>query len=173
MLKLNTRLLGAILAAMGLGLRAPALAQFEVSPDHFTENAQEQAQSQANKHAESSNARIAQLQSDLDGYQWQIKQRASAVEAARRLANGAGGEGEFAPLFIEEYIQRDHELKQLQQDLAPLIRMAQSKLSQITSDLAATAPPKHTPTPQKKQLTVSVSRPQARQQHQLAAFARR
>lgn len=151
MLKLKTVLLGAILAAMGLGLSAPAVAQFEVAPDHFADNAQEQAQAQASKNEQGLNSRIRELQSELDGYQWQIKQRASAMEAARKLANGAGGEGEFASLFIDEYVQRYHELEQLKQDLAPLILLAQSNLRQLTSGLATTAPPKHSSTAQNKQ----------------------
>jgi hypothetical protein len=174
MLKLNTVLLGAILAAMGIGLSAPAMAQFEVAPDHFADNAQEQAQPKISKHEQALDSRTRELQSELDGYQWQIKQHASAVEAARRMANGAGGEGEFAPLFIDEYVQRYCELEQLKQTLAPLIQLAQTKLSQLTSGLAATAPEKHTPTVQKKQKPpVLVAGSRAKQQRRLAALAHR
>jgi hypothetical protein len=175
MLKLNTVFLGTILAAMGIGLTAPATAQFEVAPDHFADNTSEQAQGQTSKHEPALDTRIRELQSELDGYQWQIKQRASAVEAARRLANGAGGEGEFAPLFIDEYVQRYCELEQLKQTLAPLIRLAQTTLSQLTSGLAATVPEKHNPTVQKKQKKppVLVAESRAKQQRQLAALAHR
>ena len=173
MLKLNTVFLGTILAAMGIGLTAPAMAQFEVAPDHFADNAQEQAQAQTSKHEQALNSSIRELQSELDG--WQIKQRASAMEAARRLANGAGGEGEFASIFIAEYVQRYNELEQLKQTLAPLIRLAQTKLTQLTSGLAATVPEKHNPTVQKKQKKppVLVAGSRAKQQRQLAAIAHR
>lgn len=175
MLKLNTVFLGTILAAMGIGLTAPAMAQFEVAPDHFADNAQEQAQAQTSKHEQALDSSIRELQSELDGYQWQIKQRASAMEAARRLANGAGGEGEFASIFIAEYVQRYNELEQLKQTLAPLIRLAQTKLTQLTSGLAATVPEKNNPTVQKKQKKppVLVAGSRAKQQRQLAAIAHR
>lgn len=175
MLKLNKFFLGAILAAMGLGLSATAVAQFEIAPDHFADDAQEQAQAQTSKHEQALDSSIRELQSELDGYHWQIKQRASAMEAARRMANGAGGKGEFAPVFIDEYVQRYHELEQLKQHLAPLIRLTQGKLSELKRDLAANAPPKPIATAQnnQRQQPVLVAGSRAKQQRQLAALAHR
>ena len=80
----------------------PAAAQFEVAPDHFPDSAAAQAKPQIGKQDRPLNNRIAELQSELDGYQWQINQCASALEAARRLADRPGGEGEFAAIFIDE-----------------------------------------------------------------------
>ncbi|HST79024.1 MAG TPA: hypothetical protein VLN58_11090 [Verrucomicrobiae bacterium] len=119
MSKLNTVLARAIIAVIGLGLSVPAAAQFEVAPDHFPDSAATQAKPQIRKQDRSLNNRIAELQSELDGYQWQINQRASALEAGRRLADGPGGEGEFAAIFIDEYLLRYRELEQLKQNLAP------------------------------------------------------
>lgn len=48
-----------------------------------------------------------------------------------------GGEGEFAPVFIDEYLLRYRELEQLKRNLAPLIHLAQDSIRQLESHLAS------------------------------------
>ena len=176
MSKLNTVLAGVIIALMGLGLSVPAAAQFEVAPDHFPDSAPVQAKEQISKQDQSLNYKIAELQSELDGYQWQINQRASVLEAARRLADGPGGEGEFAPIFIDEYLLRFREMEQLKQHLAPLIRIAQDSIRQLESQVASDSSPTHTSDKQSKHtqqpIVLAASRTK-RQQRPLIALVHR
>jgi peptidoglycan hydrolase CwlO-like protein len=174
MLKLETAMMSVVLAVMGWGLSTPALAQFEVAPDHFPDSTQEQAQSEASKHEQELNSRISSLQSELEGYQSQIEQHAATVEAARRLADGPGGAGEFASVFIEEYLQQCRELEQVKRNLAPLIQLAQLSIRELKNELATNT--RATPAlgqHKKNRQPRLVAASRKNQEKQLTALARR
>jgi peptidoglycan hydrolase CwlO-like protein len=174
MLRLKAVIMSGALAVMSWGLSTSADAQFEIAPDHFSDNTQDQAKFEASKHEQELKSRISGLQSELEGYQSQIDRRAAEVEAARRLADGAGGEGEFASVFIEEYLQQYQVLEQVKRNLAPLIQLAQVSIRELENELATNAPATPALEQQKKERQphlVAASR--KNQEKQLTALARR
>ncbi len=112
----------------------PAVAQFEVSPDHFPDPPQDHLIAATQSHSELQ-AKIAASQRELDGLEAQIRRQAEAVENARELAAGAGGMGDSASVFIDDYLQKYRDLEQLRRDLAPRIAQAQAVLDALNVEL--------------------------------------
>src|SRR5262249_35561172 len=91
---------------------APALAQFEIAPDHFP-SADELAVQPASTHAAQREQRVAEQQAILAEYRAQIKGKSESVEVARQEAISAGIQGDGAGSYIEAYDQQRKELELL------------------------------------------------------------
>ena len=162
MLKLKGILLGAaVVSAVAFSL--PAVAQFEVAPDHFRETGTRQSRDVAAvPRAELDNAITAQKER-LGKYQDQLRAEEESVKNARELAAGAGAMGEAAAVFVDDYVRQSRELEQLRHTLSPQIAQAQANLQILEQQLATNVPtsPVETATP-KPVFAASGSRPRHR-----------
>lgn len=105
----------------------PALAQFEVSPDHFDEMSGASSQNSDSRRHDELRQQIAIQQARLEIYRKQIEAEAALVEEARQILISAGspdGAGEIVDLYM-----RQKALEALRQSLAGPIREAQAVLA--------------------------------------------
>jgi hypothetical protein len=130
----------ALLAAATGMLQLAAVAQFEISPDHFTERDRSTV-ARAGLQPDSSAVQIVALQQELEGYYSAIQQQTEAVERAQEMASGAGTMGDSAYVFIDDYVRQKRELELLKKELAPQIVLAQIRQDALKqAQLAASTP---------------------------------
>jgi hypothetical protein len=124
-MKKSTRNFAAMTALL-IVLAVPALAQFEVAPDHFADpepSASAKLQDQ-----------IFEQQTALESYQAMIAAKAKDVEEARGFLDTPGGIEDMAHAQLRAY-QQERELAALRNSLAEPIRVAQAKLAELTGEL--------------------------------------
>lgn len=114
-----------------LFLAAPALAQFEIEPDHPDDADEHTSQSRTMQ----LNQEIAQQQAILEDCRAQIRAKAELVDMAQQsllLTGAEAGEAEALAIY-----QRD--LEKLKKALAPIVRAAETKLAQLQGEQAQSA----------------------------------
>ncbi len=129
-------LLCAVMAAAGTVLAVPVAAQFEVTPDHFSDASANQPTQRALTKLKD---QIAARQQELDGYYQALHRQLDAVEQARELAVGSGAMGDAAGMYIEAYRQEQRTLEALTFQLNTRISAAQAAISALENQLARTA----------------------------------
>lgn len=131
-------------------LAIPALAQFEVDPDHF--DSPDQIVERSSGHSRKATSRrqdevrkqIASQQARLESDRKQIEVKAALVEEARQILISAGShDGAGESVF---YI-RQKELEALQQSLAAPIREAEAVLAALEGERDALVAPATQVTP--------------------------
>jgi hypothetical protein len=140
MYRFRTIVGSALLAAAACMLQLPAAAQFEISPDHFSDRDRGSAAG-TEIQSDRSAAQIVALQQELEGYYSAIQQQTEAVERAQEVAAGAGTMGDSAYIFIDEYVRQQRELDRLKKELAPQIVLAQIRLDALKQAQLATPNP--------------------------------
>jgi hypothetical protein len=117
----------------------PAVAQFEVSPDHFDDPPATPAQTSAAQ-KEHVRLQMASAQAELKKCHKQIENKAAEVEQARQLLlSPAGSADEAGESFA--LAARERELKQLKTSLAAPIHEAELRIAKLQRDQNAAAPP--------------------------------
>lgn len=136
MSKSHRFLLCAVLATAGTVLAVPMSAQFEVAPDHFSEESTNQpGQPTLTKVKD----QIAARHRELEGYYAALRRQSDTVERARELAAGSGALGDAACIYVGEYLQEQRALEALTRQLNPRIRIAKAAISELENQLARTA----------------------------------
>jgi peptidoglycan hydrolase CwlO-like protein len=119
---------------------APALAQFEVAPDHFP-STDELAVQPASIHAAQREQRITEQQAVVAEYRAQIKAKIEQVVAALQgLQLPTSGTGQRDALITQQ-----RELQKLLKSLASVVRGAKVTLARLQREQAkAQSQPRHT-----------------------------
>jgi len=104
-----------------------AVAQSEISPDHFPDQAAPVAA------APRQEAQIRPLQTRLEDYENLLRAKAEQVENARQEAISAGIQGDGAGALIDFYQQQQAELEALQAALTPKIDQARAIIAGLNS----------------------------------------
>jgi len=130
---------------------APALAQFEVAPDHFP-STDELAVQPGSIHAAQREQRKTEQQAVLVEYRAQIKAKIEQVVAASQaLQLGTSGTGETDALITQQ-----RELQKVLKSLASVVRGAEVTLARLQREQAkAQSQPRHT----KHSALVAAARP--------------
>jgi len=130
---------------------APALAQFEVAPDHFP-STDELAVQPGSILAAQREQRKTEQQAVLVEYRAQIKAKIEQVVAASQaLQLGTSGTGETDALITQQ-----HELQKVLKSLASVVRGAEVTLARLQREQAkAQSQPRHT----KHSALVAAARP--------------
>src|SRR6185437_16285527 len=113
----------------------PALAQFEVSPDHFDDNPSSSQQADHSKSVTSLRLQIAEQKKLLAGYQDQLLQKSALVTKARQALGNSGNAA-----ARNEYFRQKSELRELHQSLAGPVRNAQLALARLERQRQALRP---------------------------------
>ena len=103
-----------------------AVAQSEIAPDHFPDQASPVAL------APRQQAQLRPVQTRLDDYENLLQAKREQVENARQEAISAGIVGDGAGSFIDEYRQQQMELEALQAALTPKIDRARATIAGLT-----------------------------------------
>jgi hypothetical protein len=156
MYRLRSIIFCVAVVAVSAVLILPAMAQFEVSPDHFSDPST-QVQARAASPAVPG-VEIAAAEKELQGYYARIQRQADAVDRAQETAQGAGGMGESAYIFIDEYVRQQRELERLRKELAPQIVLAQARLDSLKKQALEDATAAFTPSPQTAKSTAKRAR---------------
>jgi Skp family chaperone for outer membrane proteins len=104
-----------------------AVAQSEISPDHFPDQATPVAS------APRQEAQLRPLQTRLEDYQQQLREKSEMVENARQEAISAGIVGDGAGPLIDAYRELQMELEALQAALTPKIEKARKLIAGLTN----------------------------------------
>jgi hypothetical protein len=104
-----------------------AVAQSEIAPDHFPDQASPVA------FAPRQEAQVRPLQTRLEDYESLLRAKAEQVENARQEAISAGIEGDGAGPLIDAYREQQMELEALQADLTPKIEQARKVMAGMTN----------------------------------------
>ena len=111
-----------------------AVAQSEIAPDHFPDQASPVA------FASRQEAQIRPLQTRLEDYENLLRAKQEQVEDARQEAISAGIQGDGAAPFIDAYRQQQAEMETLQAALTPKIDQARAMIAGLKiSDFPAQA----------------------------------
>ncbi len=111
-----------------------AVAQSEIAPDHFPDQASPVAFAQRQE------AQIRPLQTRLEDYENLLRAKQEQVEDARQEAISAGIQGDGAAPFIDAYRQQQAEMETLQAALTPKIDQARAMIAGLKiSDFPAQA----------------------------------
>jgi len=110
-----------------------AVAQSEIAPDHFPDQAAPVAA------APRQEAQIRPLQTRLEDYENLLRAKAEQVENARQEAISAGIVGDGAGSFIDAYQQQQAELEALQAALTPKIDQARAIIAGLRNADSAAA----------------------------------
>ena len=129
-----------LLAGISAGVNRAAMAQFEVAPDHFP-GVQSRTAANESSPVEGMNREISAVQQELEGYYSALQRQREEVDRAQEVAAGAGGMGEWAYIFIDEYVRQRRVLDQLKKDFAPQIMLAQARLDALRRAQMASATP--------------------------------
>ena len=97
-----------------------AVAQSEIAPDHFPDQASPVA------FAPRQEAQVRPVQTRLEDYEKLLRAKEEQVEDARQEAISAGIVGDGAGPFIDAYQQQQAELEALQASLTPKIDQARA-----------------------------------------------
>ena len=103
-----------------------AVAQSEIAPDHFPDQASPVAL------APRQQAQLRPVQTRLDDYENLLQAKREQVENARQEAISAGIVGDGAGSFIDEYRQQQMELEALQAALTPKIDQERATIAGLT-----------------------------------------
>ena len=117
------------IAAMSLLTLASAMrvmAQAEVNPDHFPDEATPVAAVRPEIQAE-----IEQQKERVNNYEAQLKAKAALVEESRNEAMSAGMQGDGAGSFIDAYNANVEEFEALRASLTPRITMALQTIASL------------------------------------------
>ncbi len=104
-----------------------AVAQSEIAPDHFPDQAVLIAS------APRQEAQVRPLQTRLEDYENLLRTKREQVENARQEAISAGIQGDGAGSFIDAYQQQQMELEALQAALNPKIDEARATIAGLNS----------------------------------------
>jgi uncharacterized protein YukE len=104
-----------------------AVAQSEIAPDHFPDEAATVAS------APRQQAQVRPVQTRLEDYEKLLQAKRQQVENARQEAVSAGIQGDGAEPFIEAYQQKQMELEALQAALTPKIDEARATIASLNS----------------------------------------
>ena len=104
-----------------------AVAQSEIAPDHFPDQAAPVAI------APCQGAQVQPLQTQLEDYENLLREKAEQVENARQEAISAGIQGDGAGPFIDAYREQQVELEALQAALTPKIKQARKLIAGVTN----------------------------------------
>lgn len=104
----------------------PAVAQFEVSPDHFDDNPSSSRQADHSNSVTGLRLQIAEQKKLLDGYQDQLLQKSALVAKARQALGNSG-----SAAARNDYFRQKSELRELRQSLAGPVRNAQLALARL------------------------------------------
>jgi hypothetical protein len=104
-----------------------AVAQSEIAPDHFPDEAAPVA------FAPRQMAQVRPVQTRLEDYENLLQAKLEQVENARQEANSAGIQGDGAGPFIDFYQQQQMELEALQAVLTPKIEQARAIIAGLNS----------------------------------------
>jgi hypothetical protein len=125
-----------IFSVTALAVIQPAVAQFEVSPDHF-DNPASAPSPQAARAEQKLKQSITDEQAALDNYAGQLAAKAQQVEDLRQEAIAAGINGDGADVFIASYHNGEQELNSLRASLAPMMDFSREVLAGLHNDLDA------------------------------------
>jgi hypothetical protein len=127
--KLMRKILGFSAAAW---LFIPAVAQFEISPDHFDEPLPAEVSRPAKPQADI-HSKIREQQQLLEGYNAQIRAKSLEIDAALEdLSNHGNEAGQAEACWIHQ-----RELEKLNQDLALPISQAQARLASLKREFTS------------------------------------
>jgi hypothetical protein len=104
-----------------------AVAQSEITPDHFPDQASPVA------FAPRQEAQVQPVQTRLEDYEKLLRAKLEQVESARQDAISAGIVGDGAEPFIDAYRQQQMELEVLQAALTPKIEQARAIIASLNS----------------------------------------
>jgi uncharacterized protein YukE len=104
-----------------------AVAQSEIAPDHFPDQASPVASTPRQV------AQVRPLQTRLEDYENLLRTKREQVENARQEAISAGIQGDGAGSFIDAYQQQQMELEALQAALNPKIDEARATIAGLNS----------------------------------------
>ena len=123
--------------ALAVLFSVPAVAQFDVSPDHFDDPPATPAQASV---AQKENIRfqMARAQAELKKCHKQIENKAAEVEQARQLLLSPTGSADEAGESFA-LAERERELKQLKKALAAPIHDAELRIAKLQRDQNAVA----------------------------------
>lgn len=131
------RFYGAISVLMAM-LAIPAVAQFEVSPDHFDDNPAETPRASNSQRHATIEQQLAKHQAWLRDYHKRIKIQATLVEEARQKLNSLAEdtEREAAKIAVQA---RQRDLEALQRSLAGPIRYTKATISALKTQRKSVA----------------------------------
>src|ERR1041385_5163537 len=104
----------------------PAVAQFEVNPDHFEDSSSSSQQVTHSNSAESLKLQIAEQKKVLAGYQDQLLQKSAVVAKARQALSNSGSAS-----ARDDYFRQKSELRELRESLAVPVHNAQLTLVRL------------------------------------------
>src|ERR1051325_8977805 len=131
-MKLNARSLWFTLLLLMMSA-IPAVAQFEISPDHFDDNPP--SSQQADHSVNSLQLQIAEQKKLLAGFQDRLLQKSALVEKARQALKNSGN-----ATARNDFLKKKSELRELRQSLASPIRDAQLALARLKQQQRALRP---------------------------------
>jgi len=118
-------------SVMLLATFVAAVAQSEIAPDHFPDQAVLVAS------APRQEAQVRPVQTRLEDYEKLLQAKREQVENARQEAISAGIQGDGAESFIAFYQQQQMELEALQAALTPKIDEARATIAGLNSPNSA------------------------------------
>ncbi|HEY1525553.1 MAG TPA: hypothetical protein VGH51_04880 [Candidatus Angelobacter sp.] len=113
----------------------PAVAQFEVSPDHFDDNPSSSPQADHSNSVTSLRLQIAEQKKLLASYQDRLLQKSALVAKARQALGNSG-----SAAARNDYFRQKSELRELHQSLAGPVRNAQLALARLERQQQASRP---------------------------------
>ena len=114
-------------ALLLLGMSAvPAVAQFEVSPDHFDDNSSSSQQVTHSNSVMNLKLQVAEQKKVLAGYQDQLLQKSVLVAKARQVLGNSGSAS-----ARNDYFRQKSELRELRESLAVPVHNAQLALARL------------------------------------------
>jgi hypothetical protein len=123
-----------IFSVLALAATQPAVAQFEVAPDHFDLSAKAQT-AQFAREEQKLRESIAEEQAVLEGYAIRLLEKEQQVEGLRQAAISAGINGDGAGMNIAFLRGEEQELQALRASLAPLVEFSREVLAGLHNDL--------------------------------------
>ena len=123
-MKLNARYYWFTLLLMMFAV--PAVAQFEVSPDHFDDNPSSSRQADHSNSVTGLRLQIAEQKKLLAGYQDRLLQKSALVAKARQSLGNLD-----SAAARNDYLRQKGELRELHQSLAGPVRNAQLALARL------------------------------------------
>jgi hypothetical protein len=113
----------------------PAVAQFEVSPDHFDDNPSSSRQGDHSNSVTSLKLQIAEQKKLLASYQDRLLQKPALVTKARQAFGNSG-----SVTARNDFLRQKSELRELRQSLADPVRDAQLALARLERQQQALRP---------------------------------
>jgi multidrug efflux pump subunit AcrA (membrane-fusion protein) len=124
-MKLNARSLWITLLLLMMSA-IPAVAQFEISPDHFDDNPPSSQQAAQSDSMTSLKRQIAGQKKLLAGYQDRLLQKSALVEKARQAFRNSS-----SATARNDFLRQKSELRELRQSLSGSVRDGQLALARL------------------------------------------